>query len=58
VKKAKAELFNTENLALRVELDRTGLLQETAKACQLTKKAAKALPEAENQWTSILEHAL
>jgi leucyl-tRNA synthetase len=33
VKKAKAELFNAQNLLLRAELESTRLLNETAKAC-------------------------
>ena len=36
----------------------TGLLNETAKAYQLAKEAAKATSEAKDQWASILGRAL
>jgi DNA-binding transcriptional regulator GbsR (MarR family) len=55
VKKAKAELFNAQ---LKAELERTRLLYEIAKACQLAKEAAQALNEAMDQCASILERAL
>jgi hypothetical protein len=58
VKKAKAELFNAQNLALGAKLKRDRLFNETAKAYRLAGEAARALSEAKDQWASILERAL